>query len=181
MAEFRIETGQLVLREWRDTDVARVFAMGQDPQVMAFLGPLMTMADAERLVAGQMRNQELFGHCFWPVERRSDGAFLGLCGVQKGPAGTPIDGRIEIGWRLLREAWGKGYAREAAQAALAWTWANLPAEDVYAMTVVANRGSWGLMERLGMARRGDLDFDHPALAPGDPLRAHIVYSIARPL
>ena len=148
---------------------------------MKYLSPLMDRSEAQRLVAGQIVNQGIFGHCFWPIERRSDGTFLGFCGVQPGPADTPVEGRIEIGWRLAFDAWGQGYAREAARAALDWSWSNLAADEIIAMTVVANTRSWGLMERLGMRRRVDLDFDHPALERDDPLMPHIVYSIARPL
>ncbi len=64
--------------------------------------------------------QSAHGYCFWIVERREDGAMLGFCGLKPGPADTPIEGRVEIGWRLRADAWGKGYAREAAQASLDW-------------------------------------------------------------
>lgn len=179
MAEFRIETERLVLREWRETDAEALLPMEQDARVMKFLGPLGDEAEARRIVAGQIVNQRLFGHCFWPIERRSDGAFLGFCGVQRGPAGTPIDGEIEIGWRLRADAWGHGYAREAASASLAWGWANLDVPRITAITVAANARSWGLMERLGMARRHDWDFDHPGFADGHPLQRHIGYAIER--
>lgn len=180
MADFRIETERLVLRAWREEDADSIAAMGRDAHVMEFIGPLEDSLDARRLVKGQIVNQGLFGHCFWPVERRSDGALLGFCGLNPGPAKTPVDGRIEIGWRLAHHAWGHGYAREAAAASLDWAWRSLPTDEVIAMTVAANTRSWGLMERLGMSRRPDLDFDHPTLPDHDPLRPHIVYSVARP-
>jgi RimJ/RimL family protein N-acetyltransferase len=115
---------------------------------------------------------------FWAIERREDGAFLGFCGVKPGAEDTPIEGEIEIGWRLAHEHWGKGYAREAAQASLDWVWANLDADHVAAITTPGNSNSWGLMERLGMTRAPEDDFDHPK-AVGD-LIPHITYRIARP-
>ena len=103
-----------------------------------------------------------------------------MCGLKIGTVG-PIDGEIEIGWRLGETVWGRGYGREAASACLDWAWANLTARDhVFAITVAANSRSWGLMERLGMRRRRDLDFDHPSFAEGHPLRPHITYVIERP-
>ena len=179
MAEFRLETERLILREWRDADAEPMFSMGQDARVMEFLGPLMDRDEAQQLVAGQMLNQSLFGHCFWPVERRSDGALLGFCGLNPGPKDTPLDGEIEIGWRLAWAAWGQGYAREAAEASLEWGFANLPNDSIYAITVEANTRSWGLMERLGMTRHTDLDFDHPNVPDGSPLKPHITYRIGR--
>jgi RimJ/RimL family protein N-acetyltransferase len=155
--------------------------MNADPEVMAHLdGPVDRVAsDAmiDRIVAGQ----EEQGHCLWAVESKSDGAFIGFCGLRRGGhAGTPVPDELEIGWRLARAAWGKGFAREAAEASLAWGWNNTPDPRITAWTVPANVRSWGLMERLGMARRPELDFEHPAFRPGHPLRDHIVYTIDRP-
>ncbi|HET8611209.1 MAG TPA: GNAT family N-acetyltransferase, partial [Sphingomonas sp.] len=92
----------------------------------------------------------------------------------------PIIGEIEIGWRLREDAWGQGYAREAAEASFAWGWANLDRGQIVAITVPANERSWGLMERLGMSRRPELDFGHPLFPEGHPLHRHITYAIERP-
>ena len=116
------------------------------------------------------------GHCFWAIERREDAALLGLCGLL--PPRPPLE-HIEIGWRLGRAFWGKGYAREAAAASLAWGWRNLATDTIDAITVPANTRSWGLMERLGMHRVAGGDFDHPAVPDGSPLKRHILYRIAR--
>lgn len=174
-----IGTERLILREWREADVAPFAAMGRDPDVMAYLGPLTDEAETRAAIERQRGFQARQGHCFWAVERRGDGAFLGFCGLKPGAAGTPIEGEVEIGWRLARHAWGQGHAREAAAACLDWAWARgMP--RVTAITVPANVRSWGLMERLGMRRLPDLDFAHPALDADDPLSPHIVYAIDRP-
>jgi RimJ/RimL family protein N-acetyltransferase len=174
-----IETERLILRGWRDADRAPFHAMGNDPEVMRYLGPPMTREASDAAVDRQNALLGEVGHCFWAIERRSDGTFLGFCGLKPGPEGTPIAKQIEIGWRLRSDAWGQGYAREAAQASLNWSWANLDAQEIAAITVLANTRSWGLMERLGMRRDIAADFDHPALPEGNPLRRHITYRIAR--
>ncbi len=174
-----IETARLIVRPWRDSDRAPFAAMGRDPEVMAALGPPKTPEQADAAVDRQQAFQTVHGYCFWALELRGAGEFLGFCGLKPGAQDTPIEAEIEIGWRLARAHWGKGYAREAAQAAIAWGFANLPAPRIMAITTPGNVRSWGLMERLGMARRHDLDFDHPALPPGDPLRPHITYEVAR--
>ena len=174
-----IETGRLILRGWRKGDIAPFHAMGQDPEVMRYIGPLMSRQDAragyERCVARQTDH----GHCFWAIERQADGAFLGFCGLQPGYAF--LEGETEIGWRLRRDAWGQGFAREAAEASLAWGWANLAMPRVTAITVPANSASWRLMERLGMTRDPAEDFEHPNVPDGSPLKRHILYRIARPV
>lgn len=175
-----IETERLILRGWRDGDVAPFHAMCNDLEVMRHLGPPLSLVDAQTAADRQNRLLESHGSCFWALERRDDGAFLGFTGIKLGPDNTPIEGKPEIGWRLATAHHGQGYAREAAQGALDWHWANRRENEVFAITVLANSRSWGLMERLGMERRHDLDFDHPALPVGDLLRPHLTYSIARP-
>ena len=176
-----IQTERLILRGWRESDVEPFRAMCNDAEVMEFLGPYLSRADAEGAMERQNGTLAQLGYCFWAVERREDGAFMGFCGVKPGPAETPIEGEIEIGWRLARPYWGKGYAKEAARASLDWVWANLDADSVSAITVLGNTRSWGLMERLGMARAEGDDFDHPNVPIGNPIRRHITSRIARPV
>ncbi|MCW1429294.1 GNAT family N-acetyltransferase [Novosphingobium sp. JCM 18896] len=172
-----IETDRLLVRRWRDSDRAPFWAMAQDPEVMRFLLPIASRAESDSVVDRLITAQANHGHCFWAVERKQDGRFLGFCGLMAPRA--PLR-ETEIGWRLARDAWGQGYAREAAEACLDWAWRELRAKTVVAITVSANERSWGLMERLGMTRDPDADFDHPAVPDGDPLKRHMLYRIARP-
>lgn len=178
--EFAFATERLILRDWRDDDLQPFAAMGSDPRVMEFLGGPSTEADCLAGIVRQRTGQAERGHCFWAVERQEDGEFLGFCGLKPGMADTPIEGRIEIGWRLRADAWGQGFAREAARACLDWAWDNLPADSVWAITALGNSRSWGLMERLGMTRHADLDFDMATLPASSPHQRHITYSIGRP-
>jgi RimJ/RimL family protein N-acetyltransferase len=175
-----IETERLVLRGWEPLDLEGFAAMNADSEVMAFIGPLASRDDAETVLLRQQRLQAELGYCFWAIERRDDGVFLGFCGLKPGAEGTPIAGELEAGWRLRRDAWGRGYAREAATASLAWGWANTGVNQIVAITVHGNTRSWGLMERLGMARVAGGEFDHPNVPDGSPLKRHVTYAIARP-
>ena len=172
-----IETERLILRGWEERDRAPFHAMGQDERVMATLGPLLWREETDALIDRMQRILAENGYTFWAVERREDGAFIGFCGLKPGAEDTPVEDEVEIGWRLAFEHWGRGYAREAAQASLDWAWAN-GIESVAAITTPGNTRSWGLMERLGMVRAPGDDFDHPKAI--DRLRAHITYRIARP-
>lgn len=174
-----IETERLLVRVWQDSDRAPFAAMGRDPQVMATLGPLMTRAESDALIDRLVSMQAQDGHCFWAVERKSDGAFLGWTGVIRATV-APIAGEVEIGWRLAQHAWGTGYASEAARGALDWAFANLPAPRVVAITAQINLRSQAVMQRIGMAPVPELVFNHPKVADGDPLRPHITYAIDRP-
>ena len=179
MAEFRLETERLVLRSWRAADLDPFAAICADPHVMATLGPVMNRAEAAALMERVTAREAQDGHTFWALERRHDAALIGWCGVIRGSAG-PVAGQAEIGWRLARDAWGNGYATEAAQAALDWQFAHLPGAAAWAITHIGNHRSRAVMERLGMRHHPELDFDHPALAAPDPLRPHVAYSLPPP-
>jgi len=174
-----IETGRLLLRSWREEDGAEFARVTNTPEVMEHLGGVEDPAQLADTAARLDSIEREHGFTFWAMERKEDKALLGFCGVK--PASVePLLGEVEIGWRLRHDAWGRGYAREAAQASLEWAWANLGAPRIVAITVPANSRSWGLMERLGMIRRPDMDFDHPHFPPGHRLRAHITYVAERP-
>ena len=175
-----IETERLILRPVEPCDRAALWAQVQDPEVMRYLLPVPDEAALDEMIERLGGWQRDHGFTFWVMESRSDRAVLGICGLKPGAPDTPIEGMVEIGWRLSREYWGQGYAREAAQASLDWAWANTDASEIVAITVQANAASWGLMQRLGMTRDVDCDFDHPLVAGDSPLKHHILYRIARP-
>lgn len=183
MDDFRFETDRLVLREWREDDVDSFEAMFLDPEVMAHLGPTLDPEGSRSEVADVIVRlraiQAAHGCCFWALERRDTGEMIGFCGVEPGPAGTPIENKLEIGWRLARSAWGQGFAQEAARASLEWVWQNRDDHAVWAITTPANVRSWRLMERIGMTRMHDLDFDHPGVPDASPLKGHITYRLHR--
>lgn len=181
MAErFHHETERLILRDWQgDADWAEFFRVTNTPAVMEWLGGVLDdegMAkQRERVEQCHARN----GFCFWAVERKADGALLGFCGLKRADApGSTVTDMVEIGWRLREDCWGQGYAREAAQAALAAAFERFGADHVVALTVEGNTASWGLMLRLGMLRRAELDYPDARYDP--PWRDTIVYSIDRP-
>jgi RimJ/RimL family protein N-acetyltransferase len=172
--DFRLKTDRLILRDWRDQDLDALAAMGQDPEVMATLGPLMDRDAGADLLKRLRAMADEHGHTFWALERTEDSRTVGFTGIIRGRDG-PVEGLLEIGWRLASDCWGCGYASEAARAALAWAHANRPGEDVYAITAVTNTRSRAVMERLGMIHEPELDFEHPRVPDGSPLKAHVTY------
>lgn len=146
------------MRDWREEDWPEFWEGTNTPAVMRWLGGVC--GDAKRQAAQDrlLSYRRDHGHTFWAVERRSDGAILGFCGLKRcNQQGGPI-GAMEVGWRLREDAWGHGYAKEAAIASLDLAFDRYGADEVVALTVRGNEASWGLMKRLGMRRREDLDF-----------------------
>jgi RimJ/RimL family protein N-acetyltransferase len=170
------ETERLRLRTWEEEDLAPFAEHCNTPAIMRWTGEVQDEAGIragfERVAASQAE----YGHCLWIVERKSDSALLGFCGIKRvADVASNMLGQFEIGWRLREGVWGLGYAREAATASLDAAFGQLEAPHVLAFTVIQNKASWGLMERLGMTRRADLDFFDPCYSA--ELNPTIVYRI----
>ena len=167
MAEVVAETARLRLREWRDDDRDAFYAIMNTPVVMRYLGGVQTpeqWGNAHQRMLGFQRDH---GHTFWIIEDKATGEIQGFCGIKRvnAPGAGELTGQYEIGWRLRESAWGKGIAKEAAIASLDLAFARFAAPHVIAMTVPDNVTSQGLMHRLGMARRADLDFEDTRFGP----------------
>jgi RimJ/RimL family protein N-acetyltransferase len=171
----RLETDRLVLRRWRDEDRDTFARICTDPEVMKWLGGVLTRAEADARVDRVEAEFEALGHGRFLVERKADGAFLGWCGVMRAHESLPIGGEPEIGWRLVREAWGQGYATEAARAALDYGFRRLLFPHVLAFTSPDNLRSQAVMCRLGLVREPRRDFDYPGLSADDPNRRSVVF------
>lgn len=175
-----LETERLILRRWRSGDREAWAAMNADPQVMRHYEKPLTAAESNARIERLERHIDDHGFGEYAVERRADGVLLGMVGLATLDAPNPLAPGVEVGWRLARHAWGQGYATEAARAAMDDGFARIGLDRIVTFTARPNLPSQAVMARLGMTRRPDLDFDHPALPPGHVLRPHLVWSRDRP-
>jgi RimJ/RimL family protein N-acetyltransferase len=118
------------------------------------------------------------GWGLWALETRRDAHFIGFVGLHEPTVPLPFSPCIEISWRLVRSAWGNGYATEAARAALATGFDELGLDEIVAFTAVGNQRSRAVMQRLGM-REDSLTFSHPSVPDDSPLRVHCLYRLQR--
>ncbi|SHJ42161.1 Protein N-acetyltransferase, RimJ/RimL family [Nocardiopsis flavescens] len=172
-----IRTERLVLRRWRDSDLGPWAEMNADPRVREHLGPPLTREQSDASVARFLRDFDRRGHGWWAVEVRATGEFVGFAGLDRVEEHLPFSG-VEAGWRLARHAWGRGYATEAARAALDHGFGALGLAEVLAVTTAANHRSQAVMARIGMTRDPGGDFDDPE-APEGPLRPNVLYRVTR--
>ena len=172
-----IETPRLRLRQWREDDLAPFAALNTDPEVMRFFEEPLSHERSDawaRAIAAVIQDQ---GWGLWALERRDTGEFIGFTGLQVPRHELPFNPCVEVGWRLARSAWGQGFATEAGRASLAHAFGPLELDEVVSMTAVTNLPSRRVMERLGMTRDEQADFDHPAVSAGHPLQRHVLYRI----
>ena len=162
----------MLLRPWRDEDVAAFEELNADPEVMEFLRVLPDWADQARA------HWETHGFGQWVVEIPGSTSFIGVVGLNSISYPAHFTPAVEIAWRLARAYWGRGYATEAARAALDYGFEKLGLTEIVATTVPANRRSRRVMQRLGMTRAPEDDFDHPRVPEGS-LKRHVLYQLRR--
>jgi RimJ/RimL family protein N-acetyltransferase len=151
--------------------------MNGDPEVREYLGDLLSREQSDASVARFQAEFEERGFGWWAVEVRASGEFVGFAGLDQVDDGMPFTG-VEIGWRLARSAWGRGYATEAARSVLGFGFDTLGLAEILAVTTATNLRSQAVMRRIGMTRDPADDFDDPAVPEG-PLRPNVLYRIAR--
>jgi RimJ/RimL family protein N-acetyltransferase len=179
-----LTTERLVLRPWRDSDLAPFAALNADPEVMAHFPATMTPAEtaamAERMAAALAER----GFGWWAAEVPGVAPFIGFIGLSVPSFGAhflpPGQRVVEVGWRLARPYWGKGYATEGAREALRFGFGELGLAEIVSFTTTTNLRSQAVMQRLGMIRDPADDFDHPKLPPGHRLQRHVLYRLRAP-
>ncbi|HEY4942038.1 MAG TPA: GNAT family N-acetyltransferase [Rhizomicrobium sp.] len=156
-----IETEHLVLRPWREEDRADLAAMCADPDTMVDYPQPQTRAESDVRFERYRATYERIGYCRWALRLREGGDFVGYCGVQPLEPDHPIGEGTEIGWRLRRAHWGKGYASESARASLHDGFQRCGMKDVFSYTTTENARSEAVMRRIGLERLKAKDFTHP--------------------
>jgi RimJ/RimL family protein N-acetyltransferase len=154
--------------------------MNSDRRVMEFFPRVEPRSELEASARRLRERLERDGYGWWVTELRATGAFAGVFALQDVPPNVPFAPALEIGWRLVPEMWGSGYATEGARALLAFAFTQLRKDEVVAMTAAINLRSQRVMERLGMRRDPRDDFDHPRVPAGHRVRPLMLYRIAAP-
>ncbi len=174
----RIETERLILRPLEDADRTPLADLNADPEVMRWFPARLTRAESDTQFDRLRERAAETGICFQAVEAKDGPRFAGFVGLSH-VAFEPFDPpAVEIGWRLSRDAWSKGWATEAARAWLAYGFEEMGLDEIVSFTVPGNSRSRAVMERLGMRRDEDGDFEMPTIPPGHPMRRHVLYRLS---
>jgi RimJ/RimL family protein N-acetyltransferase len=174
-----INTERLLLRRWRPSDRQPFARLNADPIVMEHFLSRLERAESDAFVDRIEAHFIANGYGLWAVEVPGEAAFIGYVGLALATFDAHFTPAVEIGWRLARDHWGRGFATEAARAAVADGFDRVGLEEIVSFTVPANVKSWRVMERLGMTRDPADDFDHPRLPVGHHLRRHLLYRLKR--
>lgn len=174
-----LETDRLILRRWRAADRPAFAAMNADPEVMRHFARTLLRDESHALLGRIQDHFAEHGYGLGAVERKSDRALIGMVGLAAARFDAPVCPAVEVGWRLARPYWGRGYATEAAAAWMAYGFGTLGLREIVAFVVPDNAPSQAVMTRLGMRRDPARDFEHPALPEGHRLRPHWLFAVER--
>ena len=171
-----LETDRLILRDLQESDLPALIALNQDPEVMQNFPKLYSQAESLRLYQGIQDEVKAYGYSLWAVEEKDSQKFIGLVGLHHSDlrifAGKEA---VEIGWRLRKEFWNRGYATEAAQACLDFAFQQAGLSEVYSFTSLLNLPSQKVMQKLGM--EFVKEFDNEKVPAVSRLYRHTLYRI----
>jgi RimJ/RimL family protein N-acetyltransferase len=174
----RIQTERLLMRRWLDSDLAPFAELNGDPETLRYFPATLDRAASDAFVDRIEARFDEQGYGLWALELAATGDFIGYTGLNPMPAGVPGAGGMEIGWRLARHAWHRGYATEAAMAALDVAFGGAGLAEVWSITAVLNEPSQAVMRRIGMTEVAR--FVHPRIPAGHPIQPHVAYHLDAP-
>ncbi|HET8684107.1 MAG TPA: GNAT family N-acetyltransferase [Micromonosporaceae bacterium] len=181
-----LETERLLLRRFTEQDVDNVVELDADPEVMRYITggrPTPRAEVRDEVVPHWLAYYERYeGYGFWAAVEKASGEFLGWFHFRPHPDGPRSDGSardgVELGYRLRRSAWGRGFATEGCRALISKGFTELGVERVYAETMVVNVASWRVMEKAGLRHVRTFHQDWPDRIPGDE-HGDVEYALAK--
>lgn len=173
-----LDTQRLRLRQWTEPDRKPFAALNADPRVMEFFPAALSHAESNSLADRCEARINERGWGLWAVETKAEREFIGFVGLHVPTAVLPFCPCVEIGWRLAAPFWGRGFATEAARAAIDLGFGQIGLDEIVSYTSILNRRSRAVMERLGMVE-SKATFEHPSIPEGHALREHCLYRLSR--
>ncbi len=170
------QTERLTLRTWSKEDITPFAEMCADKEVMRYFPATLSFQETENLVNRFQERYEQDGYTYYVVEIKETGEFIGFCGMLMQTYESPFTPNVDIGWRLKKAAWGKGYATEAAKACLDLLKNTLRIKTIISVASQSNIPSINVMQKIGMKKVGS--FEHPALKDTPELNPCEVYEIS---
>jgi RimJ/RimL family protein N-acetyltransferase len=172
-----LQTERLLLRRWRASDREPYAALNADPEVMRHFPATLSRAEADEMIDRFEEEFQERGFGLWAVEVVGGAPLIGFVGLHEVNFEAPFAPATEIGWRLAKEHWGRGYATEAASRVLRFALDDLGLDPIVSFTTPANLPSQAVMRRIGLVHDSDGDFDHPRMPEGSAFRRHVLYRL----
>lgn len=168
---FRSE--RLGFRNWNLTDIDKMYAINADEKVMAFFPSRLTKEQTTAFVLRMQKQFEEKGFCYFAVDKLADHHFIGFIGLSAQTFTADFTPCVDIGWRIKRSEWNKGFATEGAKRCIDYALNSLKLESVYAFAPKINIKSEHIMKKIGLKKQ--YEFEHSLLANDDQLKFCVLY------
>lgn len=164
---------RLGFRPWRSSDIPLMAAISRDPEVMKFFPAIATAEQTKEFILRMQTHYLQHGFCYFAVDELNSGTMIGFIGMMEQTYDADFTPCVDIGWRLSKTAWNKGYATEGANRVLQFGFNEIGLETIHAIAPVANTPSLNVMKKIGMTKVSE--FLHPRLEEDSWLQPMHVY------
>lgn len=175
----QLTTERLILRRWQESDFEPFCQLNADPVVMEYFLNVLTPDQTREMIDRMESRFDQEGIGYWAVELADTKQFIGCVGLGRPNWQAHFTPCVEIGWRLARPFWGKGYAPEAARATLRDGFERMNFDEIVSITATINSNSIKVMEKIGMKTKPDENFNHPVIEDGHRLQLHVLYRLTK--
>ncbi len=177
MSTYELVSERLGLRRWRDSDIDSFAALNNDVEVMQYFPRTLSRQETQRAIWRFNAHLDAHGFTYYAVDEIQSKQFVGFVGLKIQLFDHPMTPMVDCGWRLCKQAWGKGFATEAALRCLDFAFNDLAIHEVSAIAPQANLRSLAVMSRIGMQLADR--FRHPSLDGDSPLVNCVRYAITK--
>ena len=177
MKDYLFKSDRLGFRNWLDSDLEKLAAINADKEVMEFFPSTRTLPETRIFIERMQKQYTEKGYCYFAVDTLEDENLIGFIGLSEQNYEADFTPCIDIGWRLAKKAWNKGYATEGAKRCLEFGFKKLRLNKIYSIAPVINIRSQQVMKKIGM--RKVKTFDHPQLLNNKRLRKCLLYEIRK--
>ena len=161
MLPYIFKSKRLGFRNWTKEDLSRFAEINADVEVMEHFPKPLTQQETENFIIRLQNHYDKHGYNYFATEVLKSGELIGFVGLAYQDYETEFNPATDIGWRLKKSAWGKGYATEGAKRCLEFGFKDLNLEKIISTCTIKNVNSERVMKKIGMTKKGE--FRHPKL------------------
>ena len=172
---YLFKSKRLGFRSWSDSDLDSLVLLNQNAEVMKYFPSVQSTSQCFDFIKRMQQQMTKSGHCYFVVEELESGKFIGFLGLLEQTFESDFTPAVDIGWRLLPEFWGKGYATEGAKRCLEFGLSNLDLERIISIAPQINKASVSIMQRIGMTQIAL--FNHPKLEKNPDIQKCVVFEM----
>ncbi|CAA0177618.1 GNAT family N-acetyltransferase [Tenacibaculum maritimum] len=175
--QYLFKSERLGFRKWKESDLSEFTKINADLDVMEHFPKLLTKKETADFIKRANNQYNKNGCCYFAIEILKSGEFIGFIGLALQNYKTDFTPAIDIGWRLKKSAWGKGFATEGAGRCIEFGFQKLNLKNIISFCTEKNKNSENVMKKIGMKKIGT--FNHPKLNKYPKYEKCICYEITQ--